>query len=125
VSSVGSNPLYTIHYGTDPLLQSGNKIELINGTIWDYCGGGGRNPFTFTPVNAQAGTEIVDQKTQLPGTAVTHETFSNSVAIDPTNGSSNFFTGGSWKFSGPNYDWIAKIIVNSSTLDEWDGDCGG
>ena len=125
VSSVGSNPLYAIHYGTDPLLQSGNKIELIGGTIWDWCGGGGSNPFTFTPVNAQGGTEITYQKTQLPGTVPNHETFSNGVAIDPTSGSQNFFTGGSWVYSnGLNYIWIGKQIVNSSTMDLWDGDCG-
>jgi hypothetical protein len=126
VSSVGSNPLYTIHYGTDPLLQSGNKIELINGTIYDWCGGGGRNPFTFTPKNAQIATEIADQKTQVPGTVPNHETFSNSVAIDPTAGSQNFFTGGSWGYIDSNTpaSFIGANIVNSSTLDEWDKDCG-
>jgi hypothetical protein len=122
---VGSNPLYTIHYGTDPLLQNGNKIELIDGTVWDWCGGGGLNPFTFTPVYAQAGTEITDQKTQLPGTTASHETFSNSVAIDPTSGSANFYSGGSWQYSqGLKPSWIGKNIVDSSTMDLWDGNCG-
>lgn len=120
-SAVGSSPLYTLNYGTDPVGQHNNKIALLNGFIWSYCGGLG-NPFTFTPVKAEMGTEIHDEKTQMPGSQSTNEVFTNSVAIDPGSGSSNFFNNGSWLFLNQQ-GFIQHNIVNSSTLHTWDDDC--
>lgn len=123
-SSVGSSPLYTIHYGTDPLGFSGNKIFLLNGTIEDWCGGA-NDPFTFTPVIAQAGTEIHDIQTQMPGGTSAKEHFTNSHTVDPVNGQGDLFTGGGW-FYQQNLDfvhWMGKSIVDSHTADLWDGDC--
>lgn len=129
-SSVGDSPHYRIHYGTDPDGQNGNKIFVLGGTIQDWCGGnGGGNPFTFTPNLAQAGTEIHDVQTQLPGSTSTHEHYASATVTDPSSGTKDFFGSGFgngfWVYQrGVNTGFIGKQVGSVKTnMDEWDGDC--
>ncbi|HLX32744.1 MAG TPA: hypothetical protein VKR79_08245 [Gaiellaceae bacterium] len=124
---VGTAPLYTIHYGTDPLGNADNKIFLQNGTIIDYCGGGG-SPFTFTPVYGEGVDEIYDLATQIPGSVASHESFTNGIVTDPVNGTTGLFTGSVGAFEDgsvlfPIPSWMGDSNGGSESQDYWDADC--
>lgn len=108
--------------GTDPNGHANNKIFYINGNLYDWCGYSA--PFNFTPTQAQAAGEIVDEQTQLPGGTSGVEQWTNGRLADGNHGF-DFFSGGGVAFTpGPNAEpWMGINVYSSSTLNTWDKDC--
>lgn len=119
-SSVGSDPLYSVQNGTDPNGNPNNKLFYLNGSLVDWCGYS--VDYNFSPTQAQAAGEIIDQQTQLPGGTSGVEQWTNGRLADGSSGF-DFFSGGSTKFNPSQYSWMGLNVYSSSTLDTWDKDC--
>jgi hypothetical protein len=112
---VGSRPTYKVSYGA-----MGWKYFAINGTPKGSC------PYSFTPAEAQAASEIHNEDSQVPGHVSDHEGFVNAQGQGSSGSNHDLFDSASFvvtAYGNPLPSWFNLYKAGTTHQETWDGAC--